>query len=284
MRKLCVCASPAHVVEPKYPGVAETLVNLGDCWDARLLEQNGGAIINLCKKNAECHRRSQRFLAAAGALLTENMRAASSCVDEIKLEEYAYRLSKRLFGTRQGSGVKEASRYLSGITPDGLIYYENTLSFYAEEVQLIRDEYGAVARLLLGYLRDAALHAGQTVITCWCPMFPYEKIDALILPELSLAFACCNSWHEVDAKGRRSIHARRFLDADALARHRQRLHFTRKAARELVSESVKALADAKKTHDILESAYMQAMDYEKATHMGDAVIKAILARADDRGL
>ena len=45
-----------HVVDPKYPGVVETLVNLGDFWDKRVLRQNKERIMEVSKQKGQMFR------------------------------------------------------------------------------------------------------------------------------------------------------------------------------------------------------------------------------------
>ena len=64
-----VDGTPPHTMEPKYPGVSETIINMGEYWDASQLEPHAKDIISISKQCSGEHARSQRYLRAAGALL-----------------------------------------------------------------------------------------------------------------------------------------------------------------------------------------------------------------------
>lgn len=260
-------ATAPHVLEPKFPGACETLLNPGDCWNTEKLFTRRDSIFRLNACIARKHRRSRQLLSAAGALLTENRNTVKDALRTEALHSYAQRLGKRLFPRKAFHAFRpavETQRFLSGITPDGLLSFDPTLSFYAEKILLIDDEYGPASTLLLEDLRQIALRSGYPVIVCPCPLFPEEKLDALICPELSLAFAVANRFHRRESvTPMRVLHLRRFLDLHRLSADSARLRLDRKNAHSLISEATGALAEARSLHDELERIYISAMDFSK---------------------
>lgn len=49
-----------HIIEPKYPGVSEKIINLGECWDEKILKKNSEHIFTLvfCFGTVECLKES----------------------------------------------------------------------------------------------------------------------------------------------------------------------------------------------------------------------------------
>ena len=250
-----------HKMEPRLPGACESLFDPGVCWDTEKLYSRREAILRLNSRIARQHRRSQRFVAAAGSLLAENRRLEEECLRSDALRAYAQRLGKRLFPKRLLHTGSETRRFLSGITPSGIISFDDTLSALAKQIIYIDDESGAAATILLEELRQSALHFGHSIIVCPCPLSPNEKLDALILPELSLAFLVSNSFHRPSITADRMIHIRRFLDLHRYSENHARIRFDRRAARELLAEAISALQNALSLHDELEEIYMAAMDF-----------------------
>lgn len=64
------------MIEPKYPGAFEQLVDLSSCWDEHALFENREAIMALSAKISRCHEHCCRFLGAAGSLLSDTYRIA----------------------------------------------------------------------------------------------------------------------------------------------------------------------------------------------------------------
>lgn len=275
---MCIADGTApHVLEPKHPGACETLLNPGDCWDSDALFLQRKAIFSLCTRISQQHRRAQRYLNAAGSLLAENRKLALESLNVEALNAYAKRLGRRLFPRHHTQPGTEKPRFLSGFTPDGCVCFWETLSCYAQTVTAVEDEYGAASPILLAALRDSALRAGYDVISCYCPLFPFDKLDALIIPELSLAFVTVNHFLKPEVDTVRTIHTRRFL-GDTIAAHRQRMRFGRRAAAELIDEAVASLWQARHIHDDLEAIYKRAMDFDRLTRVTEALTAQILER------
>ena len=83
-KKICIAdGTSPHILEPKFPGVVEEIINLGDCWDSKKLKANGREIIKLTKSNSHYHRKCMQFLAAAATLKKDNLRLSKKHLDEI---------------------------------------------------------------------------------------------------------------------------------------------------------------------------------------------------------
>lgn len=255
--------TPPHVIEPKYPGAFETVVNLTDCWDEEKLQRKRGEIVELCTRNSTCHDRCCRFLTAASSLIYDTYRIAVECTDPEKIARYARRLAAKEFRATDVDRGTEAVRFLSTVTPQGLITYTDSVKTMCDRVYLIDDEWGASSRLLLSALRSAALSAGLDIITCYCPLSPYEKLEHLIIPSIGMAFITTNRYSNLSLEPCRRIHAKRFTDMVKLKTRKQRISFNRKAAQEMLGEAVKLLVESKNIHDEIESYYIASMDYKK---------------------
>lgn len=269
--------TPPHVMEPKFPGAVEELLNLGEFWDAERIRKQAGAIRETSALNQEMHRRSSRFLSAAGTLLEENKRLISQSVDVDKIRNYAARFAAREFGKSSGSIGTEHRRYLSGITPDGNIVKYSTLPLLCERIIALDDPYGCVSRYLVRLIRSYALASGLDVISCLCPMSANQDIEHLLIPQLGLALFTENTSHALPFEPSRRIHARRFMDMAAIDEHRCRLKFNRRAAAQLMDESISLLKNAREIHDRLEKFYIPAMDFEQVDALAQDLIERLLA-------
>lgn len=269
-----VDGTPPHTMEPKYPGVSETIINMGEYWDASQLEPHAKDIISISKQCSGEHARSQRYLRAAGALLEDTYQYALSCTDQEKLEKYVEKTVRRLFLPERET-PKESIRFLSGITPDGIIRLKNTPTAYGTRCFYIEDDYGPVLNLFLTCLRTLLLKKNAAFITCYQPLFPTSRLEAIIIPDAGVTFLSTNSRKEKEEKPCKTIHAKRFMDIERLALRRQRLNFTKKAVRELIQEGVYCLRSAKEIHDELEKRYIQAMDFPKAEKKIQSVLQTV---------
>ena len=259
-----------HVLEPRYWGACETVVDIGGCANNALLFQNAAAICEATDACAERHARCRGYLSTAAALLEDSRRTAARCINEEKVRRTARRLCDQECPTAHRSG-REERRFLSAITPEGPMVLYSTLQALCPRLYVIEDEYGAAGQVLLQELRDRALERGAHLITCACPLDPTEKIEHILLPEEGVGFTLSNPWHKADFPVYRRIHAARFTMEEALAQKRQRLAFNRRAARELLNEAVTCAAEAKSIHDDMERFTVQAMDFEAVDRLREKV-------------
>lgn len=263
-------------MEPQYPGVAEDIVNLGECWDKGLLKEHTDEIIRL---TGECNGRFQRayrYLSACGSLDGDTSKVVLENVNIKKLEGYTAGVAKRLFGKARRDKGSEKTWYLSAISPDGILFFEDTISLLCPDIYYFDDEFGVVSGLILSSLRRYALESGYDIISCYCSMSPLSRIEHLLIPALGTAFITASSWHMTKAEPFRRIHARRFTDSQAISRRRQRISFNRKAQRELLAEAVANLSEARKLRGSLKKIYAQSMDFSAVDKITGSLTDRIL--------
>lgn len=275
-KKICIADGTApHVLEPKYPGAVETVLDLSACWNDAVLRENREEIIRLFAENASAHRRCVRFLQAAESLSRDVRRIVLACTDTDKIERYASRFASRRFGAPRGIVGIEITRFLSAVTPDGIYIHRDTPPALCEEIVVIEDPYGAASTALLSCLRRYALGAGLDVIACPCPLHPDAGPQDLFVPQLRLGFVTENAFRHFE--GTAKVHASRFTDAAALRSHRSRITFSRRTEKELLEEAVSACSDALSVHNELETYYKRAMDYDAVTRLAEKTAAEISA-------
>lgn len=282
--KICVLDGTApHVLEPRYWGGVETIVPLETCADTAALRRQAVGIIADTDRVAELHKRCRRFMSAVASLLSDSYRIALSCLDIPKAIKYAGKLAANEFGTRPNGRIgRESRRFLSAVTPQGLMVFHQTIQSLCSRIYVIEDEYGAASRILMYELRQAALATGHDIISCPCPLSPNEKLEHILVPDIGVGFTTSNPWHKVDFPAYRRIHATRFTDESALKEKKQLLNFNRRAARELLNEAVASLVEAKAQHDYLERYHIEAMDWKAVDVMSTQLIEEIAALVEQK--
>ncbi len=254
-------ATAPHVIEPVCPMVTEQVVSLYDSLDPAVLGLHSQEIQAVNRRCKQLHAQAAAYIKTACCLLSDNRNTVLPALNQAKARTYARRLALHWFPKNTTPG-KEQLRYLSAITPDGPVLFENTISALADHVLAFHDEYGTCSRFLMRELRRLALESGQQVITCPCPLSDREP-EHLIFPQLRLAFVTSNRWHTFQAESQQNIHCTRFEDAAWLKSRRQRLRFGEKAARDLLAQASLAQNEARRCHDELEGLYRLAVDFEK---------------------
>lgn len=266
-----------HCMDPKYPGAAENIINLGDYWDTKLLVKNSDDIINYSMACSNYHAQSDRFIAAAGMLKKDTYRLVQPLLKEDKIESYAKRIALGSFKDKKSAQEgREHKALLSGITPKGVVCFEETAKAFCDTIYVMEDHYGPVSNLLLHKIKENTLRLGIDVISCWCPMFPQQKLEHLIIPECGVAFLTSHHGNKLEITPTKRINSLRFLDTEALKAHKQRLRFNKQASNELLEEAILLQKLAKGVHDKLERCYIQAMDFQKSEQRAEQIISELL--------
>lgn len=259
---ICVAdGTSPHILEPKFPGAVENIINTGDFWNRDKLYERRDEIRTLTLENSIHHRRSARYLAAAGSVNDENIRLTGRYIDTDKINGFALRfVARELPCKKSAEPGRKIKRYISAITPEGNVFLDGTVSTLATRIIGIDDEFTAASSLLTDRIGEAAVRNGYDVIFCHCPLKSDMQCEHIIIPEAHLALITLKAAHKTELECDRIIHAKRFLKDD-LSAHLLALRFNRKLIKELMAEAVKALTQAKATHDKLEKIYAEAMDF-----------------------
>lgn len=256
-----VDATAPHTLEPEYPVAFEDIIPLYGALNRDLLQHNRKAIVALFKRYKCLQERATRYITAAGSLLQDTMRVAQSCTDTAKATAFAEGLSRKYLPHVESGEGSEEIRLLSAITLDGQIFYTSTIKKLSKTLIVLDDEFGAASKTIMHTLRQEALKKGHEIITCYCSMSPYDKIEHIFVPKLGVGFVTSNDYHSILNENARIIHCLRFCEKDAIKAKRKRLRFNKKAIAELFAQASLIQAEAKACHDELESYYISALDF-----------------------
>lgn len=264
-----------HVVEPKYPGLVERYINLGDCYDSRGLQRVRRELMGCMTGYKECYQRAYRCLDAAAQI-------GADCRDTLLTPQLEQRLCKRAQGilSREIPRKKGAApgqvrkRFLSAVTHKGPVALFDTAQAVGGRIYDLADDCG-LAHTMLTWLLAGAVEEGYDAIACPSPMAP-ERLEHLLLPELGLCFV--TSTHALACPGTpyRRLRLDAMADGELLRASRPRLRFARKVSQALVEEAVSSLRQAKEMHDELEGLYNPYVDFKQVERIARAVAEEIL--------
>lgn len=263
-----------HNFDPTLPGLNEHIVDLSVAWNKEYLKSHSEEICELTKENKRMHSVASEYLNVASQIEAQNTVLFGSFTDREKVERYATRLGRRLISERKGkSRGKEYKRFLSGITPDGIVVQYDSVVALCENIITIKDEFSVVSPYIAEYIGEYALNMGYDVYKCYCPLFPEFKVEHIIIPELKTALFTENSYHlSIDEYGSR-VHATRFFDSEGYKQNKEKIIFQKKAKKELIDEAVRKLSLALDIHDRLEEYYIKATDFEKINEISEKIMK-----------
>ncbi len=258
-----------HTVDPKYPGAADEIINLGEYWCADLLRAQRDEIVALCDKKSRFYATAYSDFSAAGTLLGYIKNEVQSALMKDKLDAASMRLlTKRMHECRikKGKGIRRI-RGLSALSCRGEVTFD---SFSDVKVVLSAvDVWGSVT-FLFDSLIECADKLGLSYDRAPMPLIP-ELTEAIRFPELSMSVVS-----EPCRTDMRLINMSRFVDREKLAMcDRSRIRLMKKAVAELKESGLSKLTAAKECHDSVERIYIGAMDFTRLEAAGERIIERV---------
>ena len=277
-RRVCVFdATAPHVIEPQAWGVKEETVSLGAALDLSALAAKREDIAAAQAKTAAAHARARRFLTGVSELRADRETLATRALDTAKTAAVAARLVKAELSApaRPCAFTGVQRRFLSAVTPRGVLSYPETVPLLCPRVIALDDPFAVAAKAVLRALFVAAKKRDLPAIFCPDPLRPADPAH-LLLPSLGVAFITADNRFTIQHPAR-TLHLKRCYDEAALKANKNRTAFDKKAERALLSAAVEALADAKIAHDLLEIPYKSAMNFKKVEAVKTALYQRISA-------
>ncbi len=265
-----------HTFDPVLPGVYEHIADLSCAWNKNILQEYANEIGEKQKENKFLHKKTADFLKAAATVDTESAVICNDYLDIEKLQRYAGRLSRRLIPKKKNAHKgRTHTRFLSGITPDGVLTQYDTVVALSEKIVTIDDEYSVCSPFIAEVIAAEAVNNGYDIYKCYCPLFPSHKVEHIIIPELNLTVFAQNSYHNSLTGDIKSVNVQRFYEKDGISQNKEKLRFQSIAKRELIEEAVKNLSKALSVHDELEKYYIQAIDFTKIDEISHTLLKSL---------
>ncbi|MBQ9691852.1 MAG: hypothetical protein IJV70_01685 [Clostridia bacterium] len=254
-----------HAYEPKYPGVKESLIDLGRFWSSEKLKERRNEINELQRRKGRLYERIYGYLSVIktyGDIIRSDLCEA---VDSEKIDAAVQRMANTL---GEGSEAGTAVRIRSGVTSEGDI----TLNSYAAlaKKRYAIENYGTVGGIYLKKLYEKTRETNKTVVS----FNPYDSRypDALYYPEKGISFYV-GSESDYEEK---PINMKRFVNEDALKPYKPRLRAVERLRRDAVKNMYIDYSCIKRLHSELEGIYISAMDFEAKETFCAEFIKNIL--------
>lgn len=282
LKKCVVDGTPPHVMEPKFPGICENIVNLGTCWNEKKLEKYRDELINLYYKNSEYHKKASTYLNAYRYIESYNTNIIKTAINYNKLEKFCTRLLKKLFNKKIiSSKSSNFNCMINAITPKGYTTFAGeSIIESIHDVFEINDNFcEEISNIILTKIQKYSLSKGYSVITSVSPLAPKSRIDAIILPEMNTALYTKNLYMNIKSATKNTnlqkINAKRFIDLEIIRKNKNIFKFNQKICKEFLNESTKNLKLALKTHNEIEKIYINSMNYSKTRKIANNLISAI---------
>lgn len=266
-----------HVVDPKYPGAVDEIINFGMFWNEEGIRKHKKDIIKISGEISGLFNRAYRYLKAAYSIYEDSHVLYQLALKEGEINLFTKNLVEEKFS--QLPLKKELGKarclFASAITPNGLCHYLNNL-ITVEDVYILKGSLGTGENHVLESMKKAALDRGCHIECYYCAFNPH-KLEHLIIPEINLALTTKNDYHSYEAEQVQIIDLNQFYNSEILSLYQEKLNQNRNIFDYLLSVALETISGAKMLHDSLERYYIPNIDFKGIDACFEKVMHSILA-------
>jgi hypothetical protein len=266
-----------HTLDPIYFGATGAYRDLGVYCDVGAAQKLRGEITPLFERYKERYARAYDCLRAASAI--PEKQAGLLCGTDIEAAEKraASAAAKELPKAKKGASPGTVTRrFISGITCEGQVFWQDTLTALCKRIYVLDNRYGLAEPYLRALLR-AARERGADTILCPSPLDPAVP-EALLFPALSLGFVAVAGETETDLEPFRHVRLDALVSQDRIRALRPRLRTDARTKAALLGAATEALREAKAMHDDLEALYNPLVDFIGVRAAADTEIARVIGQ------
>lgn len=301
-----------HTTDPITPGAVDKIVNLGEFWNEEGIAINKEEILDLNEESSRWYRIAYNYLNAAKSVYRSLEEIYCRAVEDSEIyrvvaDIVAREYSEYPISIRPG---RQKKFFAGAITADGLVNYLGTLLESMEKVYIVSVPEGYPNSTFMEILKEGAIYRGFDIETFYCSMGPEEKIEHLIVPQLSLAFVTVNIYHDIEpwelfpeendddsderkgsAAGSRSndskteskeitlIDINDYMCTHAIEENGPLIDALKEEYEILLGRTIKALGNARDAHMKVESLYIPNMNFTRISALAEEVYEELASRA-----
>lgn len=268
-----------HIIEPKYPGCVDEIVNFGEYWYESGLQKQKDSIFFLQEKVKSLYKRVYKYLKAARIIFDDleeiYSSAANNRLSEAKSEEIINYVFKDI--NRKDKITSSRHMFASGITPEGSINFLNGLFDKVNKRFIISGNPGTGKSALLKKISNHAVSKGLDMDVFHCPMNP-EKIEHIIIKEIGIGFVTSVKPHILSdiRQDDEVIDMNSVLDYSKLKDFEEVIGYDNSLSWELFEKAIQTLAEVKQTRSELERIYISNMNFEITNKVREQILAKIL--------
>lgn len=286
MLKMAILDGTApHIVDPQNPGAVETLVNLGDFWDEKILHNKKERIIELSKQKARMFRIAYSHLQEAKVVQDELESYHQEALDVGGVRKLFFLIREAVFSSITPQFTKPAAirrLFASANTAGGYVHHLDSILQDAHKIYLLRGESGTGKVEFLTAIYQEGVNRGLDCEVYHCPFQP-QRIELLYFPQIRIGFLRLEDPLEFEPhqlenlRYCREVDFNQFLKNKGILIYQQEKKEAKKRLHLLRNYAWDKLKIAKVYHDQLEKLYHPAMDFEAVNEKREEVLCQILS-------
>jgi hypothetical protein len=282
-RQICVVDGTApHVVDPRFPGAVDRIINLGEYWDAEMIKGQRENIQKLTESIGLCFQRAYNRLAESQLAVTEWKSYIKEAGDYAAVNRNIAALADEFLQSCPKTQASPRHLFAGAISPEGIVSKAESLLDSDFSVLAVKGSPGGGCKELLQHVFNNLELTGVYAEIYHCPFDP-QKIDMIIIPENKSALVDFSAglidyetaWPA--RKFKRFLDFDQFLNKSLLDAYAKAIFESRTRFETGVRAAIGLIKMAKDYHDELESYYVPAMNFEAIEEIRKGLVEELLA-------
>jgi len=270
-----------HVVEARYPGAVDEIVNFGVYWQPNMLRKHRPTIIKLTQTISRCFERAYRRLKEAKIALEEWESYYQEARNPEAINRNILALTRDFVSDLENNRQNIRHLFAAALTPEGIVSKIDSLINNNYSLFTVKGNPGTGVKELFAYTLHTLNLTGVEAEIYHNPFDP-QLIDVIIVPQ-NKSVLIDMSAHLFDyASLLQGIKQRRHLDFDQLINkslieaEKNYIASARERFYDGINNALNFIRQAKSYHDELESYYVPAMDFDAIEEMRSTLYKQLL--------
>jgi DNA polymerase III delta prime subunit len=268
-----------HMMDPKFPGCVDEIINLGDYWDEEGIKRGKERILELQREYSRCYTRAYNYLKAARVIHDDLEDIYINATNFRLVDAKTQEILEMVFKDSPAFEKRSLERHMfaSAITPDGLVHYLASIFRGVEKRFVVSGYPGTGKATFMKRVLEKALLKGLDVEVFHCAMNP-EKIEHIIIKDLNVGFVTSVKPHMISGlkENDQIIDMNFAVDPEKIKAYEEHVNFNETLFWNLIDSAVKTLKDAKKIHEHVERLYVSNMNFERLDIIREQTLSRIL--------
>ncbi len=262
-----------YLIEPRYPGAVEEIINMEECWDIDYLEDKRETIIEAVENYNITRQKAYKYLNTAKELHDKWEQIFLEGLDfktaDLKTEE----LMDDIFAPKR-SPLRHL--FASSISFKGPINFFDNITVNCKRRYILKGQPGTGKSTLIKKIAKKALEKGYFVDMYHCSLDP-ENIDMIVIEQLNIAVIHGTDPHEIKASrpGDVVINMLDCVDSEKAEKYKESTIKLEEEFNITQDQAVKSLKEASEKYNEVCKYYKKAVDINKFAEFENKLINKI---------
>ncbi|MGI5911629.1 MAG: PRK06851 family protein [Syntrophomonadaceae bacterium] len=270
-----------HIVDPRYPGVVDEIINLGAYWQQNAIIKHRSAIIELTQTISKCFKLAYSRLQESQIAWKEWESYYEEVQDHEAVNRNILALTQDFVSGLNNEQKEPRHLFAAALTPGGIVSKIESIIDNSYCLFAVKGNPGTGVKYLFDYALNTLNLMGVNAEVYHNPFDP-QLIDIIVIPQSgSVLIDMSNHLFDYSAsldviKYRRILNFDQLYNKAAITTNEKNIASARDRFYKGIDAAVGFIRQAKEYHDKLESYYVTAMDFDAIEEMRQDLFKQLL--------